>query len=66
MEKNFERIYRKSHCGSVETNPAGIHDDEGLILGLTQGPAFPRAVVLWLCHRPAAAALIQPLAWELP
>ena len=21
---------------------------------------------LWLWHRPAAAALIQPLAWELP
>ena len=21
---------------------------------------------LWLCCRPAAAALIQPLAWELP
>ena len=23
-------------------------------------------VVLWLCLRPAAAAPIQPLAWELP
>ena len=23
-------------------------------------------VLLWLWHRPAAAALIQPLAWELP
>ena len=22
--------------------------------------------LLWLCHRLAAAALIQPLAWELP
>ena len=22
--------------------------------------------VLWLWHRPAAAALIQPLAWKLP
>ena len=22
--------------------------------------------LLWLWHRPAAAALIQPLAWELP
>ena len=21
--------------------------------------------VLWLCHRPAASALIQPLAWEI-
>ena len=23
-------------------------------------------VLLWLWHRPAAVALIQPLAWELP
>ena len=22
--------------------------------------------LLWLCHRPAAAAPIRPLAWELP
>ena len=22
--------------------------------------------MLWLWHRPAAAALIQPIAWELP
>ena len=22
-------------------------------------------VLLWLCHRPAVTALIQPLAWEL-
>ena len=25
-----------SHCGSVETNPASIHQDAGLIPGLTQ------------------------------
>ena len=23
-------------------------------------------MLLWLWHRPAASALIQPLAWELP
>ena len=23
-------------------------------------------ILLWLWHRPAAATLIQPLAWELP
>ena len=23
-------------------------------------------VLLWLCHRPAAIALIEPLAWALP
>ena len=25
-----------SHCGSVEMNPTGIHEDVSLILGLTQ------------------------------
>ena len=25
-----------SHCGTVETNPSSIHEDAGLILGLTQ------------------------------
>ena len=23
-------------------------------------------VLLWLCHRPAATALIRPLAWQPP
>ena len=32
-------------------------------LGHTCKPAL---VLLWLWHRPAATALIQPLAWELP
>ena len=26
----------------------------------------PDLALLWLWHRPAAAALTQPLAWELP
>ena len=37
-------------------NPTSIHDGADSIPGLTQ----------WVCCRLAAAALIQPLAWELP
>ena len=36
----------------------------GLILGLVQWLKDPE--LLWLWCRPVAAALIRPLAWELP
>ena len=68
-----------SHCGTMETNPTSIHEDAGLIPGLPQRVKYPSIAVscgvghkcgsdsalLWLWHRPAAAAPIQPLAWEL-
>ena len=57
-----------------------FHEDACLIPGLTQwvngsGVAMSRRAgcrcgldlaLLWLWHRPAAIALIRPLAWELP
>ena len=61
-------------------NPASIHENESLVPGLAQwvkGSGFAMScgvvrrhgsdpMLLGLWHRPAAAAPIQPLAWELP
>ena len=65
----------------METNPTSIHEDSGLISGLTQwvGQGSGIAVSCGVGHklgsdpmqllmwcRPVAVALIRPLAWELP
>ena len=75
---NSEKVFRSSSCGSVVMNPTRIHEDAGLIPDLTQwvkgsvvamscdvGHRCGSDLALLWC-RLAAAALIQPLAWELP
>ena len=48
----------------METNLTRNHEVVGSIPGLTQWVKDP--VLLWLWCRPAAIALIRPLAWEPP
>ena len=52
-----------SCCGSVVMNPTRIHEDVGSLPGLAQW------LRIWCCRelwcRPAAAAPIGPLAWDL-
>ena len=68
-----EERLRSSHRGSAEVNLTGIHEDTGSMPGLAQWVAMSCGVghrrssdlaLLW--QRPAAAALIRPLTWELP
>ena len=44
-------------------NPTRNHKVEGSIPGHRRGSD---PVLLWLWHRPAAGALIRPLAWDCP
>ena len=53
-----------SHC-AAETNPTRNHEVVGLIPGLAPWVKLQGCHELW-CMRPAAMALIGPLAWEPP
>ena len=63
--------FRSSLLGSAVTNLTSIRKDAGLIPGLAMNWGVghrhgSHPMLLWLWHRPAAAAPIQPLAWQLP
>ena len=58
------RTYESSRCGSVVMNQTSTHEGTDLTPGLAQWVKDP--ALLWLCHRPAVAVPIQPLAGELP
>ena len=78
----LRKYFRSSLCGSVLTNLTSVHENVGLIPGLAQwvnnlafavncGVGVGRRCssdpeLLWLWCRLAAAAPIQPLAWEPP
>ena len=68
---------RSSCCGSLVMNLTSIHGNMGLIPQWVKGSSIAMSygvghrygldpVFLWLWCRSEAAALIQPLAWELP
>ena len=57
-------LYWSSHCGAMEMNLTRNHEVEGSIPRVAQW--VKDLALLWLWRRPAAIALIRPLAWEPP
>ena len=76
MSPAFLIVYLKnplqsSHCGSAVRNPTSIHEEAGLIPGLSglriwRCPELGCRLKIWLRSAAAAAAPIRPLVQELP
>ena len=59
-----KNLIGSSHYGTAEMNPTRNHEVAGLTPALAQW--VNHLALLWLWHRPAAVAPIQPLAREPP
>ena len=62
--QSVKTLRGSSRRGAVHTNPTGTHEVVGSIPGLAHWVKDP--AWLWLWGRPAAVALIRPVAWEPP
>ena len=47
FSRKIFQVFRSSHCGTAEMNPASVHEDDGLIPGLTQWVRDLALLWLW-------------------
>ena len=71
----FQRLYLASYRRHLKMNSTSIHKNGGSSSAVGRGSGVAVSCgagqrcdsdPAWLWYRPAAAALIRPLAWQLP